>query len=207
MHLLITDRLICPRCGPEFGLVLVARHLEERRVREGFFGCPNCREEYPIHDGVGDLRPSPRTRETAPPLAWSDDSEEALRLAAMLGVRTGPGYLLLAGPCAGHARSLAALIEEVEVLALHPGLASAGEVEGVSRVAASSILPFRSHSLRGIVFDGPAGALDLTEATRTLGAGGRLVLFHPTREAADEIRRLGYEMLLEEDRVAVGLRR
>ena len=61
MHLLLTDRLTCPRCGPEFGLVLLADRLEDRRVLEGALGCPNCRDRYPVRDGFGDLRPPPRT--------------------------------------------------------------------------------------------------------------------------------------------------
>ena len=46
MHILLTDVVTCPRCGPEFGLILLADRFEERRVMQGRLGCPNCREEY-----------------------------------------------------------------------------------------------------------------------------------------------------------------
>ena len=82
MHILVTDRLACSRCGPAFGLVLLADRLENRRVLSGHLGCANCRERYPIIEGFGDLRPlSVRSNEPHSPdepLA-SDDPEEALR--------------------------------------------------------------------------------------------------------------------------------
>ncbi len=30
MHLLLTDRLTCPRCGPDHGLILLAREIVDR---------------------------------------------------------------------------------------------------------------------------------------------------------------------------------
>ncbi|HWK89996.1 MAG TPA: Trm112 family protein, partial [Longimicrobium sp.] len=56
MHILLTDLLTCPRCGPEHGLVLLADRIEERRVVRGRLGCPNCRETYPVAGTVADLR-------------------------------------------------------------------------------------------------------------------------------------------------------
>ena len=60
MNVALTDHLVCPRCGPPFGLVLLARDVRDRRVREGEFGCPNCRDRFPVEGGFGDLRPPPR---------------------------------------------------------------------------------------------------------------------------------------------------
>jgi uncharacterized protein YbaR (Trm112 family) len=52
MHIVLTDVLTCPRCGPEFGLILLAHHVEARRVSSGALGCSNCREKYPIVEGA-----------------------------------------------------------------------------------------------------------------------------------------------------------
>lgn len=52
MHILLTDILTCPRCGPEFGLILIADRMAERRVIEGALGCSNCRNRYPVHRGT-----------------------------------------------------------------------------------------------------------------------------------------------------------
>ena len=63
MNVSLTDHLVCPRCGPPFGLVLLARDVRDRRVRQGEFGCPNCRDGFPVVGGFGDLRPPPRRPE------------------------------------------------------------------------------------------------------------------------------------------------
>jgi uncharacterized protein YbaR (Trm112 family) len=206
MHLLATDRLVCPRCGPEFGLILVADRLEARRVHEGLFGCANCREEYPIRGGFGDLRPSPRLEEGASHLLWSDDSEVTLQVAALLGIREGPGFLLLSGSSASHAQAIASMIEEIEIVTTHPGLRSADEAPGVSRIAVGSVLPFRSHTFRGIVLDGESIRSHLEEGARTLAIGGRLVVLDPTSGAAAEIREMGFDLLLEVEAALVGVR-
>jgi uncharacterized protein YbaR (Trm112 family) len=98
MHLSLTDILTCPRCGPEFTLVLLADRVEDRRVLDGSLGCANCRERYPVHDGFADLRPPP-----AGPLPDAGagprpgPQDEAYRLAALMGVTQGPGFVLVLG--------------------------------------------------------------------------------------------------------------
>lgn len=57
---MLTDRLTCPRCGPTFGLILLAERMVDRRVRDGTLGCPNCRDAFPVVDGFADLRAPPR---------------------------------------------------------------------------------------------------------------------------------------------------
>ena len=60
MNVVLTDHLVCPRCGPPFGLILLAHEVRDRRVQRGEFGCANCRDRFPVEDGFGDLRPPPR---------------------------------------------------------------------------------------------------------------------------------------------------
>ena len=60
MNIGLVDHLVCPRCGPPFGLVLLAHEVRDRRVSEGEFGCPNCRDRFPVEGGFADLRPPPR---------------------------------------------------------------------------------------------------------------------------------------------------
>lgn len=60
MNVALVDHLVCPRCGPPNGLLLLAHDVRDRRVHEGEFGCPNCRDRFPVVDGFGDLRPPPR---------------------------------------------------------------------------------------------------------------------------------------------------
>lgn len=217
MHLLVTDRLACPRCGPAFGLLLLASEMQDRRVRAGHFGCPNCRASYPIRGGFADFRiPGIEAASDEPqPAALQElhegDAEGGLRLAAMLGVQSGPGMLLLLGGPVSQASRLAAMIPEIEVVALHAGMRGWPEAAGVSRGMAGATLPFFTHTMRGVAMgvssDAPA---EVSELARVLAPGGRLVIqaedadpatgLAPWRAALEEI---GLELLLATDRMLV----
>lgn len=205
MNVLLTDRLTCPRCGPAFGLILLADRVEERRVLEGLLGCPNCREKYPVRGGFGDLRAPPRTpleHEDAPALD-EPDPEGTVRLAALLGVARGPGHVLLVGAPAGHAEALAEMLEEVEVVAVHAGLHGRGEVAAVSRIAARPGLPFYDRMIRGAALDGAAAGAMLDEAVRVVGPGGRVVVREPSPEVRERLAGAGLSPVLDEDGTVV----
>src|SRR5688500_18729002 len=96
MHILLTDLLTCPRCGPEFGLIVLSEGLEDRRVVEGRLGCANCRSSYPIRRGVADLRHARCAPMQASANPRRADSERVMRIAALLGInRPGAPVLLL----------------------------------------------------------------------------------------------------------------
>lgn len=205
MHLLLTDVLTCARCGPDFGLVLMADELADRRVLAGRLGCPNCRELYPVRDGFADLRPAPRHRTEAEADPGPEDPEAALRLAAMLGVREGPGFMLLAGDVAREAGRLAAMIPEMEIVAVHPGLGERDEEPGVSRMELGATLPFRSASMRGVALQGASAGVWIPEAVRVLGRGGRLVLVDAGSEGPQSAASAGLEVVLATDRAVVAV--
>src|SRR5690606_2475537 len=126
MHIQLTDVLTCPRCGPTTGLIVLADRLVDRRVLEGALGCPNCRTRYPIRGGVADLWPTEGTSQAesgAPGEAASgvDEGEAAFRLAALMGVTRGPGFSLIVGGSAWLAPAVAAMIEQLEVVAVTLG--------------------------------------------------------------------------------------
>jgi uncharacterized protein YbaR (Trm112 family) len=204
MHLLLTDRLTCPRCGPEFGLILMAVDVSDRRVTEGRLGCFNCREEYPIEGGVGDLRPPPRepilAERGSPPL---DDPEAALRLAALLGVQEGPGHLFMMGSVAAQAERVAAMIEDIEVIAIHPGIEPGGDLSDVSRLRIGSRIPLQSFSMRGVALEGEPALALIDEGARILAPGARLVLIGAPPDTGDRLEAEGMELLLVTDRTIV----
>lgn len=222
MHLLLTDRLACPRCGPEFGLILLAERMDERRVIEGSLGCPNCRERYPVEGGHGDFRPPPRTRGADPEPGGGaaalgggapdePQPDEAMRVAALLGVAQGPGNLLLAGRLVRHALPLARMIEEIEVVAVGRGLRDAEEQAGVSRIEAGRRLPFYSGMFRGVALEGDAVERWFDEGIRLVARLGRLVLFGVHGDEGDDVvRRVeagGLTRLAHEDGVLVAERK
>ena len=209
MHLLLTDRLICPRCGPGFGLILLADRLESRRVIEGSLGCPNCRDRFPIEEGFGDLRPPPRSTGDGAPHIEPPASPPAVEVAALLGLTEGSGNVALIGDMAGHATELAGLVPGVEFIGIAPGLRRWEEGEGVSRMTAGTALPFSNGSLRGIGL--LAGGLPPTaggpsmagELSRVVGTAGRIAVWGEVEEWGRALTSEGLEVLASEESALV----
>lgn len=221
----LSDRLTCPRCGPTYGLVLLPYEVEDRRVRSGVLGCANCRERYAIEEGVGDLRveagdgPGPgaaggpgKAGPAAPggvgsatasveasggTLLEADDAP--VRLAGLMGLAEAQGVALVAGPAAVHAVALSALVEGVEVVVVG---AKARAGVGVSELRLTTVLPFRSGSVRGVALTGRWTSL-LEEGARVLDRAGRLVLDPAPAGLRERLEAAGLRVLVEEDGVAV----
>jgi uncharacterized protein YbaR (Trm112 family) len=211
MHILLTDTLTCPRCGPEFGLIVLAEDTQERRVVAGHLGCPNCRSQYPVRGRVADLRldgsASAASDASDAPVdsAAAAGEEEAVRLAALMGLAGANGMVLVAGPGSRHAAAVSALVPDAEVIAVSEsaGSAGAGAEPGVSRVLATGAgLPFRG-GLRGAALTGGGDEARLREGLRVLVPGARLVVDPAPAGAAERLRGLGAEVLLDEDGVVV----
>ncbi|MEJ2538717.1 MAG: hypothetical protein P8188_01830 [Gemmatimonadota bacterium] len=204
MHLLLTDRLICPRCGPGFGLVLRADQLRDRRVASGGLGCPNCREVYPVVDGVGDLRPPPRGATEAGDPAPLPDPATVLATQALLGVADGTGEILLLGGAARFGPGLAERLPQVEVVTAGPVPAGLEpESPPASAIRVGSRLPFDSRSLRGVVLEGDVPVPLLREAARVVAAGHRVVVREAGGSAAAMLMAAGLTVRLDEDGVVV----
>lgn len=207
MHLLLTDLLICPRCGPGFGLILLGDRIEDRRILEGELGCPNCRDRFPVREGFGDLRAPPRDPLRRLPVLPDDpDPDRTTRLAALLGVTRGPGHLVLVGRPARHARVLAGMLEEIEVVGVAPWLRGWEEEPGISRVVAGPGLPFFSRRIRGVVLSGPGAEPLLADSARVVGPGSRVVVLDAPADARGRLEGAGLSPVLDEAGVVVGVR-
>lgn len=197
MHLLLTDRAACPRCGPAFPLILLADSLELRRVRAGVLGCANCRERYPIREGVADLRPPPRTPLAPPstPLAPSASTTSgaapdpadprALTAAAASGLGPGAGKILLWGSAAALAPAMAGVVPDgVEVVTAQTAGPAPPVAPGVSATIVGPRLPFFDATFAGVVLFGvDASSTALRESARVLLRGHRVVLLQPPTDA------------------------
>ena len=235
MYIVLTDHLRCPRCGPEHGLVLLGERIEARRVLEGVLGCANCRERYPVRGGWADLR-GPGDRSPAPPPGQregaalpsgshhpgggegtaggtegggqaADAQASVLRLAAQLGVKEGPAFVLVAGVAAELATGVAGLVPGIEVVAVGAELAERDEVPGVSRLAVGHVLPLAAGSMRAVALEGDGGGIALEEAARVVGPYGRLVLRGAAPTALEWLGRAGFEVLAREGAEVVAVRR
>jgi uncharacterized protein YbaR (Trm112 family) len=233
MHILLTDVLTCPRCGPGFGLILLADRIDARRVLAGRLGCANCREQYPIVAGAVHLegaaaasagRPGPSgSSSAADPAGPSGSSSaahaaspvppstEATRLAALLGVAQGPAYVLLAGDAADHAEDVSALLEDVEVLSLRGHRAGAmtdpakEDQPGVSVVHAQG-LPVATGKMQGVAVTGPRAGELLEEAARAVRPTGRLLVDPAPGDAEQRLRAAGLRTIAREGSVLLSVR-
>jgi uncharacterized protein YbaR (Trm112 family) len=206
VHLLLTDVLTCPRCGPAFGLILLADRLEHRHVLEGSLGCANCRERYPVTDGIADLRldrGAPFAAASPPPP--DDVPGEAYRLAALLGVTEPPGRLLLAGLAPAVAAELAVLLPGIAVTLLSD--AAVGVPAGVDVIIAGAAVPLRLGCARGVAVAGPWTAPErLAPAVGRLAAGGRAVVVGAGHDSGAALEREGLRLLLDQEGFAVAAR-
>ena len=215
VHLLLTDRLSCPRCGPTFGLILRADRLESRRLLDGVLGCPNCRDSFPVSDGFADLRAPPRgdlgPGLAGPPAGRHGEGEGGpdagvARLVALLGIVGGPGTVALAGEAARLAEHVAAALPELLVVAVDPDMRLWPETPGVSRLASGPGLPVFGSTLRGVVVDGRLGPDWLSEAARVVHPKARVVVLHAPHDAAGALGACGLTVLAREAETVVAAR-
>ena len=232
MNVALTDHLVCPRCGPPFGLLLLARDVRDRRVHRGEFGCPNCRDHFPVEHGFGDLRPPPRGPGPGGEVVGGEGgaavaaeavdaggepvgggtpagapdpgaADGALRLAAALGVTRGPGLVVVPDSCRGEAAALAGMVSGIEVVVV--GWGGRGLVaDGVSAFVTGPRLPLRDGVVRGVVAAGGAGEGWWGECLRVLMPGARIVIIGAGAAARDWMTRSGAVTLLDEDDTLVG---
>lgn len=235
MFLELSEVLVCPRCRPAQGLIVLVGELEDRRVVEGHLGCPECERRYPLRRGVvhfdepaGDGEEEPgggsevrgRDPGEATPVradgdpgpgdgsgGWpdgADDETMATRVAALLGVTEGEGYLLLGPNLSALAAHVARRIGGAEVLAVVGGAGPEAPAEGVSplRGVEPDSLPVVSRRLRGVALLAPDRD-EIREAGRLLSAGGRLAVFRPPPSTEELVRDGGLDILAADERALV----
>lgn len=214
----LVDHLACPRCGPTFGLVLLAREVRERRVRRGEFGCPNCRDAFPVERGFADLRPPPRR----PPPSEGDslDDEGPARpapadlgdyelriVAAVGGAAVGSGVLVLSEGVRADMSKLRQWVPRAEVVVLvRGGVEGAAEAgvdargdSGVSPIEIGSALPFRDGFAQGVVLAGQDWARLWREAVRVAAPGRPVVAIDAPPQARAAFEGEGLSMILDGD--------
>jgi uncharacterized protein YbaR (Trm112 family) len=201
----LTDLLTCPRCGPDFGLVLLVHEVEERRVMRGWLGCPNCRNDFPVQNGVADLRREPEVSGAARP-AYEDD-ELSLKIVALSGMADGRDYLLLDERLAHAAAAVVEMAPELELIVVRSAPDDSVEQPGISRVLSDTPFPIVEYRLRGVAI-APGGNRGLVSAAaRHVSTGGRLVLFDATDVDLVEAERAGLSVVAAEGGTAVAERK
>jgi uncharacterized protein YbaR (Trm112 family) len=171
MFIELVDSLRCLGAHEDTWLVAAVARMDGRHIIEGTLGCPLCRREYPIRDGVAwFIEPG---RET-PGLTRSSHApdDRVMRAAALLGLTDSGGIVALGGSWADCADGLAELGPAHVVLLNRTPTDTADQ--SVSSLAVGDRLPFAAASVRAVALDDDlAGTLD--SAARVLRSRGRLV--------------------------------
>jgi uncharacterized protein YbaR (Trm112 family) len=174
MFIELIDTLRCPTPHEESWLVLAADRMAARHVLDGTLGCPVCGAEYPIRDGVLDFR---RTAAAPAARARAGDPEQAMRLAAFLGLDDALGFAVLMGDWGAHALELRGMVECPLILVDPP--ADVEAAPGLSILRTDGPLPLAAGAARGIALDdgaaGGAPAERIASAVRATRVKGRVV--------------------------------
>jgi uncharacterized protein YbaR (Trm112 family) len=172
MFIELLDGLRCVSDHEKIALVTAISKRDDRFVMEGIIGCPICRREYPVRNGIaffGAMRSAPDG--TSHAAAGDDDG--AMRIGAFLGVADGV-TIALVGEWAQYAPELASAVG-LRAFAVNPK-SPIEESDRVGIVYSDNLLPFSDGSLRGVAIDDSDWSdADVQLATRALSAGGRMV--------------------------------
>lgn len=198
MFIDLIETLRCPRPHEDSWLVGAFDELSDRDVRAGRLGCPVCRAEYPIVEGVVHFdpptEPDPEKHEPS-----GIGADTALRLAAMLDLASPGGVIVLHGEW-GRAGSMLAGFVETRLLLLDPP-AGLAERERLSAVVCRDAVPVAAGSCRGIAIHDAAAVEQRTSSIASaLKARGRLVI--PAAVPLPE----GFEVLARDASWVVGER-
>ena len=203
MFIELVDALRCPRTHEESWLVLATSRIVARHIREGTLGCPVCRAEYPIRDGIVDLRldrtAASGVRAGQPADApQTTDGVPADHLAAMLNLGDALGFAVLVGAWGRHARALLELAQVPPLLLVDPP-PDVEMISGLSGVRADDALPLAAGAARAVAVDDD-GAVRRESAAKSTRAGGRVVA--PAHAVVPD----GVRVLARDARVWVGER-
>ena len=200
MYIELTEHLRCPEEHEEQTyLVLVPQAMEGRAVTAGSVGCPVCKKEYAIDDGVAHFG-GPTAASAGVPGGVATSLPAVDTVQALLGI-TGPGgYVVLVGSAARLAGDLAEVMEGVHFV----GVNAPGDVTpsgAISLLSHPSVIPLKPSMARGVIV-GADHAVEpwLSEASRLVLRGLRLVVL------AEDAAAPGTKQLASGDGMWVGVR-
>ena len=151
-----------------------------RMITRGVVGCPTCRREYPIEDGVVWFDAAGRGGQGRTGGGPDPDVVQAL-----LGLGGPGGFVVLVGTAARLAEPLAARMGGIHFVGINapPDVASS---PALSLLVHPGTIPLRSGMARGVMLGAEHAAPPwIAEATRVLLDGLRLVVVADTVAAAD----------------------
>jgi uncharacterized protein YbaR (Trm112 family) len=172
MFIELVDSLRCIEAHDETWLVAAVTRMDERHVIDGLLGCPICRRQYPVRDGIAWFTTAEPDADRLTHVAATHDEERIMRAGALLGLTDGGGIVCLDGAWADCADALTAL-GPAHVVVLNANAGAAGET--VSVLAVDDKLPFAPGALRAVALGAASGSL-VASASAATRSRGRLVV-------------------------------
>lgn len=167
MFVELIELLRCPRDHEETTLIASTTRSADRHIVDGMLGCPTCRAEFPILDGVARF-----DGQVPPRVAEAPSTEAAMRLAAFLELVDARGFALLFGRWGTHAGELRR-ISATPVVVVNPTAAVGGHV--AATIIAKDRVPFAAGSARAAALDVLVSATLADSAVRSVRGGGRVL--------------------------------
>ena len=212
MFIELVDALRCPNAHEESWLVASANRMEARHIVSGTLGCPVCRAEYPIEQGVVDFRRSRAGPSADGPRATTDCHPErsegsAFRLAALLNLSDASGFAVLLGDWGALAHELSATVE-TPLIAVDPPEHIFG-APGISVLRSDGDVPLANNVARAIALDAraPTAVRVVKQKGRVVGAIDVAVPDDVTELARDEDVWVGERQSLASPLIALHVRR
>ncbi len=177
MFIELAELLRCPNMHEEAYCVLSSHEMEGRSVVRGTIGCPVCKEEYKLVDGVVEFGEDPLLGKHS----RSDDiTVEELPhpelVEALLSIQGTGGFVVLVGSVTRLASDLGDRIDGTSYVGINPP-PDVRESNVLSLLRSSVAIPLKSSMARGVVI-GREYAKEpwLGEGARVLARGARLVV-------------------------------
>ena len=192
--------LRCPESHREDVLVLSTGEMLGRMVRFGIVGCPVCRKEFLIKDGVVDFTgsaadPGPAARREGAPIP----PPAPIELQALLELSGPGGFVVLLGDATRHAVGLTNLMAGIHFIGINAP-ADVEELPVLSLLRTNTVIPLRQSIARGVVVGRDLVTSPwLVEAHRVLLRGRRFVALNEKPELP-----IGLEQLATAKGVWVG---
>jgi uncharacterized protein YbaR (Trm112 family) len=163
----LLDSLRCPRAHAESWLVAMVHRADGPYLIEADLACPVCGAEFRVIDGEAHFDAATRT--------LGNDSLDATRTAALLGVTEGSLPILLTGSYAGTGAALADLVPMAQ-LWLNPPLGAPAPATPYSTLSASVTLPLGVETIAAAAVDGAHATSEMLESiVRAVRLGGRII--------------------------------
>jgi len=183
MHIELTEMLRCPESHREDVMVLSTGEMMGRMVRFGIVGCPVCRKEFLITNGIVDFTGTGKgeagSGPTRPPSAPPGDPQA---LQALLELSGPGGFVTLLGDAARYAVGLTNLMAGIHFIGINAP-PDVEELPVLSLLRTTAVIPLRQSIARGVVVGRDLATSSwLVEAHRVLLRGRRFVAMHETPE-------------------------